>query len=204
MKITAMSLRNFNRVLGVLVCCLVFCLPVFAQNGTYQEAMQAIQDWNAAQEREQRARALEQAAKDGGLRQLALTEAAIARQRNAFRLGEAFQQLYRGAEQLGRALLAKGVLKEPASHVEKQTKVLLDFVKGLNKEKVRFDSREFKGFSDPELGLEALTTAERVAPALAGAILSESQQKWDVRLLQALPDLERELSRLQWLTRQLK
>jgi hypothetical protein len=203
-KITPMSPRNFSKVLGILFSCLVFCLPGRAQNPRYDEAMQSIRDAQAAYEREQRARDQTISAVDNSLRQQAITEATIARQRNAFRLSETFQQLYRAAEQLGRALLAKGVLKEPASNVEKHTKVLLDFVKGINKEKVRFDPGELKGFPDSELGLQALATAERIAPAMAGAILSEREQKWDVQWLQALPNLERELLRLQWMSRRLR
>jgi hypothetical protein len=199
-----MSLRFTRHLLGVLLCWLVLCLPGFAQSVITNDGSQARAEAQAALDREQRARDLAKSAADAGRLQIAITEATVARQRNVFRLGEAFKQLSRATDQLNRTLLAKGALKESASHVEKHTKVLLDYVKGINKEKVRFDSREFKGLSDSELGWEALTTAERIAPAIEFTIRSESQQKWDIRWLQALPELERELSRLQWMARQLK
>ena len=47
-----------------------------------------------------------------------------------------------------------------------------------------------------ELGWEALTTAERIAPGFAAIVDTEKRESVDVRFLSVL---ERELLRLQWM-----
>jgi hypothetical protein len=133
------------------------------------------------------------------------------RQRQQFLREEALKNLrvtiqgFQSARQeLTEALVFKSKLKPSARRLEKTTQVFLAFLKNRSKERGRFDSKEFKGLSNSELGWEALTTAEKITPVLANMIATEEAETVNIGYVSTLPALERELLRLQWMTRQLK
>jgi hypothetical protein len=102
------------------------------------------------------------------------------------------------------SLTSRTSLKEPAKSIEKSVGTILGFVKSLHKDRAQLDAAQLKGFTAVELGWEALTTAERVAPQLISVVDSQNAYRVDIRFLQSLTKLEGELLRLQWMARRLQ
>jgi hypothetical protein len=120
-------------------------------------------------------------------------------------LDDAYRSFQASIQSLTEALLdSKKKLKDPARNMTKSTSVFLEFIKRTSKPPPRFDSSEFKDFTSAQLGWEALTTAERLVPALERVVQAQSESSVDIRFLLSLSKLQAELLRLQWMTGKLR
>jgi len=126
------------------------------------------------------------------------------RQAQRQELRKSLRDFQSASGELSVALGLKSGLKGPAEKIRKSTGPFLELIKRLSTNRARFDASEFKGFTPKDLSWEVLTTAERLAPALAAMIRAERSDSVDTQFLRSLPKLEAELLRLQWMTKKLK
>lgn len=125
--------------------------------------------------------------------------------RNSFdRFRTSYSEFRPVISELNRSLDEKTEPRSAAAALEDCTKAFLDFIKRTSSERPRFDSSEFDDFTKTELGWEALTTAERIVPGLDALMKNENATTVDIKFLASLPDLELDILRLQWMSRQLK
>jgi len=120
------------------------------------------------------------------------------------RIQGAFEEFAAATTGLREALGLRAPLKNPAKGMGKNAEVFLDYLKVINEKRSRFDSSEFKGMKDAEIGSEALTTAERLVPRLEEVLYNDSESTINLKFLKSLPSIETELLRLQWMTRRLR
>jgi hypothetical protein len=125
-------------------------------------------------------------------------------QRDRERFIAAFQQFQSASRELGQAVVFNKEVKAPAVKIDDSTKVFLDFLKSQNKTRAIFSPAELKNHKVQELALEALTTADRVTPSLGAVMDQQKSDAFDIQFLAAIPSLEMELLRLQWIVRHLK
>ena len=124
------------------------------------------------------------------------------------RLFDGFQQaalqFQSDTEELHQSVRVPANLKSSAKKLEKTTTALLDYVKRTTSNHPRFDAAAFKEFNTSELEMESLKTARTIAPQLDTVAKNDNADGVDIQYLEALPKLESDLQRLQWMTRRLQ
>jgi len=118
-------------------------------------------------------------------------------------LRDALLLIETGHQELMEGMDSKKTIKKSAGKIAKGARTFLQFMKFDNKYPP-LDAAEFKGYTDTELQWEALRTAEVLAPRLTALILSDVKDELDIRFLAEVPEMHRNLLRLQWITQRLK
>jgi hypothetical protein len=107
-------------------------------------------------------------------------------------------------QQLAETISSPKLPKDHVKTIEKTTGALLDFVRRRIQLRGKLDAKEFKNYTAKELRWELLTTVERLSPQLEALLRVEQEDTVDVKMLMSLSNIEAQLLRLQWMTRNLK
>jgi pyruvate/2-oxoglutarate dehydrogenase complex dihydrolipoamide acyltransferase (E2) component len=216
-------MRFSLRWIGCALCVgfVVSGTALFAQDEGAAEAAQAEQAARAAEEARQASEAQRVAEQDN--RQLRERseqmmreflndtlnsrrpwDAGQDRRRRFVQFRDAFREFEVSGQELSQGSNAGQRVSVPARKMEKSAKELLEFVKLINRKHTRLDAAEFKGFASDDLLRETLVTASRLVPDLVAVIRNEGESSVDIKFLTSLPELEKDLLRLQWMVHRLR